>query len=228
MRLASIKGNPQIEAFSSVSAPEIQKELKIPSGTPFAHVSSSGKALVGPTFWNTWVELAGVRVAVLPEQRPWPFFSLGELHYQLWRSRVFYFNPRLLQRALIEPLKLDLGKPSVPFAEVLWSPGSGIQKSLRGLEHLKPNDLVGESAALVRILRHWTTFTKVGRPAESTEQFRARLRSAAEELTSSGQRLSNPHLAKAMNVDLRWLQRLIKRHVQDWPALKATLERSER
>lgn len=227
MKLKDIEGNPQIEAFSSIPVTDVLKELGISIGSPSSHWNGAGRSLAGDSFWNTWIELIGLKVEEIPNGSPWPCMSLGPLHYQLWRSRVFYLNKQLLDQALVEPFRLDLSKPTIPFAEVLWQPQRGIQKSLRGLEDVPSSDLVKVAAALARMLKAWTSFGKVGRPPETTEQFLLRLSNAAGALRSTGQNLSKPNLAKAMNVDLRWLQRLMRKHVKEWPKLRAELQRQD-
>lgn len=67
-----------------------------------------------------------------------------------------------------------------------------------------------------------------GRPRETTQEFMRRLRLGAQIVLSGGKDLSTSRLATAMNVDLRWLKRLMKKHVKNWPKLKAQLQTEAR
>jgi len=221
MNASKFIGNPQVEC-EDVPITAIANSLGLSPKLSLGRIKAPGAALLGPDYFNLWLDLIGV-VRSSSEVCSRPLFRIGEIHIQLLRQRYYYFSDTVLNQGLTAPIKLDLLSPSIPFLEITWTEADGLKESLQGLQHFEPSNLVRDCSdflkQIARLLRH---LKKRGRRRVflSREDYEPALRQAKEELIALGKPITQDAVAEQLDCDARMIRDWNRTFTVEWREFK--------
>jgi hypothetical protein len=220
-----IDGNPQI-SFINPDDPKVTLGLSHQEAASLARAAIPGACLNFTRL--TLIDLVGLRIESPPSQVNWPVLTLGPIHIQIRRVRLFYYTDEQLQSAVFKPMFVDLAAPAVPFVEITWNPNSGKKICFIGLEKVDSRDMAIANRGLSSLLAQWELRSgQAGRRRKnlrfkSKEQIEAAIFGAARSLEEMGESTAAHNIAKYLRYSGKEKFSAAKALTRDLKRLKET------